>query len=116
MWFLLTRGLKWFAIAVALAQIVAPARSPDLVGIGRHVRLRRSLRTRGFLSAIAHAATRKRTGSRWSRAAGGAADLAAIAAALGGRGRRTPALGALAALAASRVLRRRRRSNLTAAR
>ena len=116
MWFLLTRGLKWFAIAVALAQIVAPARSPELVGIGRHARLRRTPGPWGFPSAITRAATRKRTGSRWSRAAGGAADLAAIAAALGARGRRTPALGALVALAASKAPRGRRRWDLTAAR
>ena len=116
MWFLFTRGLKWFAIAVALAEIVVPARSAELVGIGRHARLRRPPGPRGVLSAITRAATRKRTGSRWSRAAGGAADLAAVAAVLGARGRRTAALGALAALAASRALGGRRRSNVTAAR
>jgi len=100
MWFLMTRGLKWFGIAFALAQLLAPSRSRELTGVGRQTRVRRDVGARGLLSALARVAMRKRTGSTLSRAAGGAADVALIAAALGSRGRRLAALGALAALAA----------------
>ena len=38
MWFLLTRGLKWFGIALALAKFVAPRRSEGLRGLGHQSR------------------------------------------------------------------------------
>lgn len=107
MWLLLTRGLKWFGIALALAEIVAPQRTERLTGLGPQSRLRPRFGARELVSSIGRVMARKRTGSHWSRVSAHAADLAAISAALGGRGRRVPMIGLLAALVTMTTLRRK---------
>ena len=105
MWFLLTRGLKWFGIVVAVARLVTPRTTQRLTGVGRRSRLRHEVGARELVAGIGRVMRRRRTGTRWSRMAANAADVAAIGAALGGRGRRVSALGVLAALTAVTALR-----------
>jgi hypothetical protein len=52
MWFLLTRGLKWFGIALAVAKFVAPRRTERLTGVGSQSRLRRPVGPREVVSGI----------------------------------------------------------------
>jgi hypothetical protein len=114
--FPLARGLTLLGIALAVAELATPSRSPELIGTGHRTRLRRSIGGNKFASAIALAGMRRRRGSRWSRAAGTVADVAMIATALGPRARRLSALGALAAVAATSALRAWRPSKARVAR
>ena len=110
--FPLARGLTLLGIALAVAELATPSRSPELIGTGHRTRLRRSIGGNKLASAIALAGMRRRRGSRWSRAAATVADLAMIATALGPRARRLSAVGALAAVAATSALRARKSAQI----
>jgi hypothetical protein len=82
MWFLLTRGLKWFGIALAVAKFVAPRRTERLTGVGRQSHLRRQLGARDAVSGIGH--------GRRAPVIGLLAALAAVTALRRGKASRVP--------------------------
>ncbi|HET9985308.1 MAG TPA: SRPBCC family protein [Longimicrobiales bacterium] len=82
----LARGLGWFSIGLGLAEIVAPDRVADLIGV-RDSRTTRSvlrgLGMREVMSGIGILTESRKAGWLWSRVGGDAIDLTLLSRAMG---------------------------------
>jgi uncharacterized membrane protein len=78
----LAQGLGWFGIALGLAELVAPRRLAQWLGVKPSPWLIRFFGLREITSGIGILATRHPTGWVWSRVVGDAMDLAALSAGL----------------------------------
>lgn len=79
----LARGLGWASIGLGLAELLAPRKVADTVGVGGHEDLIRAYGLREIASGIGLLSSRDpHPGWMWSRVAGDAVDMASLASAL----------------------------------
>ncbi|MEY4938331.1 MAG: hypothetical protein RIQ93_66 [Verrucomicrobiota bacterium] len=79
----LARGLGWFGIGLGLAELLAPRKVADAIGVDGHEDLIRTFGLREIASGIGLLSSRDpHPGWMWSRVAGDAVDLASLASAL----------------------------------
>jgi uncharacterized membrane protein len=96
----LARGLGWFSIGLGLAELLAPKRVAETIGIENRDGLLRSLGARELTSGIGILSGQKRPAWLWSRVVGDAMDLGLLGAALASpRNDRRRLAGAIAAVA-----------------
>ena len=114
----LAQGLGWFSIGLGLAEVVAPRRVADLIGVessDRNATLLRAMGVREIASGIGIFSQRNDPAFLWGRVLGDALDLALLGAAMTSRRNdRNRLIGALAAVAGATaldVLVARQRSN-----
>jgi uncharacterized membrane protein len=114
----LAQGLGWFSIGLGLAQVIAPRRMADLIGVedsDRNATLMRAMGVREIASGIGIFSQRNDSAFLWGRVMGDALDLALLGAAMtSGRNDRNRLIGAVAAVAGATaldVLVARQRSN-----
>ena len=101
----LANGLGWFSIALGLAEVVAPERLADALGMEDRAELIRLYGFREIATGLGILAKRTPTGWVWGRVAGDLLDLATLATALSPRNpRRGAVLGAVAAVAGVALL------------
>lgn len=114
----LVQGMGWFSIALGLAQVLAPHRVADLIGLDENDRnegIMRALGMREIASGIGLFSQRNDEAFMWARVAGDAMDLALLGAAMrspaNDRRRLAGAAMAVAGAAALDLLVARQRSN-----
>lgn len=114
----LAQGLGWFSIGLGLAQVIAPRRMADLIGVedsDRNATLMRAMGVREIASGIGIFSQRNDPAFLWGRVVGDALDLALLGAAMTShRNDRNRLIGAVAAVAGATaldVLVARQRSN-----
>jgi uncharacterized membrane protein len=79
------RGLGWFSIGLGLAQVVAPGRLAQLIGVPQDADTRAVLRAVGLreiVTGVGLLSRRRPAGWLWARAGGDVMDLALLGAAL----------------------------------
>lgn len=87
-----SRGLGWFSIGLGLAELLAPRKLSELIGLDdTHDNTLRLLGAREIASGIGLLGRPKPTGFMWSRVAGDAMDLALLGSALAQRDARPAA-------------------------
>jgi uncharacterized membrane protein len=78
----IARGLGWFSIGLGLAELLAPRKIGDAIGVEGHDELIRAYGVREIASGIGLLSSRQpHPGWLWSRVAGDALDLASLASA-----------------------------------
>jgi uncharacterized membrane protein len=114
----LAQGMGWFSIGLGLAQVLAPHRVADLIGLedsDRNVGIMRALGMREIASGIGLFSQHNDAAFMWARVAGDAMDLALLGAAMrspaNDRNRLAGAAVAVAGAAALDLLVARPRSN-----
>lgn len=114
----MAQGLGWFSIGLGLAQVIAPRRIADLIGVedsDRNATLMRAMGVREIASGIGIFSQRNDPAFLWGRVIGDALDLALLGAAMTSpRNDRNRLIGAVAAVAGATaldVLAARQRSN-----
>ncbi len=99
----LANGLGWFSIGLGIAELVAPKKVADLIGVSDGDKTRTLLRTYGIREIAAGVGILSQTrpaGWLWGRVAGDVLDLASLGSALSsGTSDRTRVLAATAAVA-----------------
>jgi hypothetical protein len=114
----LAQGLGWFSIGLGLAEILAPNKVADMIGLednDRNIGVLRAMGMREIASGLGIFSQRNDGAFLWSRVAGDALDLALLGAAMtderNDRNRLIGAAVAVAGAAALDVLVARQRSN-----
>lgn len=101
----LANGLGWFSIGLGLAELLAPEKVGQAIGVRNHHNVFRALGVREIASGVAILAQEKPVESLWSRVAGDAIDLSLLGSALTSQETNRPRLvGAIAAVAGVTVL------------
>jgi uncharacterized membrane protein len=99
----LANGLAYFSIGLGVAELIAPGKVADLIGVGDDNRTRTLLRTYGIreiAAGIGILSQQRPAGWVWGRVAGDVLDLASLGSALtSGNPDRTKLLAATAAVA-----------------
>jgi uncharacterized membrane protein len=79
----LARGLGWFSIGLGLAELLAPRKVGDAIGVNGHDELIRAYGVREMISGVGILMNeRPQPGWLWSRVAGDVVDLGSLAAAM----------------------------------
>lgn len=99
----LARALGWFSIGLGLAEVLAPRKLGNAIGVGDQQSLLRTMGMREITSGIGILARKNSSGWLWSRVAGDALDLTLLGMALRSRnsqkGRVVAATAAVAGVA-----------------
>jgi len=96
----LANGLGWFSIGLGLAELLAPEKVGQAIGVKNHHSLLRTLGARELASGVAILAQEKPREALWSRVAGDAIDLGLLGSALRSEGAdQQRVIGAIAAVA-----------------
>lgn len=104
----LAQGLGWFSLGLGLAQVIAPRRVADLIGVedsDRNAALLRAMGIREIASGVGIFSQRNDPVFLWGRVVGDALDLALLGAAMTShRNDRNRLIGAVAAVAGATAL------------
>lgn len=104
----LAQGLGWFSIGLGLAEVLAPHRVADMIGLednDRNIGLLRAMGMREIASGLGIFSQRNDEAFLWSRVAGDALDLALLGAAMTDeRNDRNRLIGAAVAVAGATAL------------